>query len=100
MLETEPNNAENESGKQGSTEAGRPVGDTLAASPPAAGPAPAAGTAADGKRGARASRTRRASTRATRPAGPPSGDVPPPAVPSAEFSAAEPPGEGRASAGP
>jgi ribonuclease E len=58
---------------------------------PAAGTASAAGTAtaptagekAGGKRGARTGRTRRASTRATRPAGPPSENVPPPAVPSA-----------------
>ena len=69
---------------------------TAAGTPAEAAVAPAAASAdgetADGKRGARTGRTRRASTRATRPAGPPSEIVPPPGVPSAA-SAETPPAE-------
>ena len=95
MLETERNDAENEPGEQGSAEAAGQVAGTLAASTPASGAeltadpaAPAAGQTADGRRDAGTGRTRRTSTRATRPAGPPAETVPPPAVPGA---ASEPP---------
>jgi ribonuclease E len=129
MLETELNDAENEPGEQGSAETAGPVASTLAANTPAADtalttdptrpdapappddPAPPAGTApaaakapaggkADGKRGARTGRTRRASTRATRPAGPPSESVPPPAVPSSAAAEAPPADPERSEAPP
>jgi ribonuclease E len=148
MLETEPNDAENEPGEQGSAQTADAVVSTQAPSTPAAesalitepappadpappsDPTPATGTVAaagetpvadappagetpagetpagettDGKRGARTGRTRRASTRATRPAGPPSEIVPPPAVPdaaAAETGPAHPRRSEAASAGP
>jgi ribonuclease E len=50
---------------------------------------PEAGTTADDKRRARTGRTRRASTRATRPAGPPS-EIPPPAAVSAAATGTPP----------
>jgi ribonuclease E len=129
MLETELNDAENEPGEQGSAETAGPVASTLAANTPAADtplttdptrpdapappddPAPPADTApaaakapaggkADGKRGARTGRTRRASTRATRPAGPPSESVPPPAVPSSAAAEAPPADPERSEAPP
>jgi ribonuclease E len=67
---------------------------------PDAAAAPAAGGKADGKRGARTSRTRRASTRATRPAGPPSESVPPPAVPSPAAAETPPADPGRSETTP
>ena len=84
---------------------GPPADTTTAAGTPAgAAVAPAAASAdgetADGKRGARTGRTRRASTRATRPAGPPSEIVPPPGVPSAAAAETPPADPGRSGEAP
>ena len=81
----------------GPQDTGPPGPDTAAAGPPAAktsaaGSASVADPPADGKRAAKTTRTRRTPSRATRPAGPPSADVPPPMVNAPVATAgAEPP---------
>src|SRR5487761_1355743 len=68
------------------------VADPPAAETSAAGSASVADPPADGKRAAKTTRTRRTPSRATRPAGPPSADVPPPMVNAPVATAgAEPP---------
>src|SRR5487761_1626340 len=104
MLETELNDGQSRPGDHGSTESAGPAASTApvdttgtagpgsadTTGPASTGPAstgPDGGTAAEGKSGAKTTRTRRSPSRATRPAGPPSVSVPPPVITAA---AAEP----------
>src|SRR5487761_1767009 len=104
MLETELNDGQSRPGDHGSTESAGPAASTApvdttgtagpgsadTTGPASTGPAstgPDGGIAAEGKSGAKTTRTRRSPSRATRPAGPPSVSVPPPVITAA---AAEP----------